>query len=425
MTAHRTSRRDFLKTAVAGASAAVLPLPAIAQGAGGRVVVVGGGFGGATCARFIRRIDPRIAVTLVEASPTFTACPFSNLVIVGLRDLKAQEFGYDKLAADQVTVQMSPATAIDTQGRNVTLGNGASLPYDRLVLSPGIDIRWDGLPGYTEAAAERMPHAWKAGEQTLLLRRQLEAMEDGGTVVISAPANPFRCPPGPYERASLIAYYLKTKKPKSKLIVLDAKDAFSKQGLFQSAWKALYSNLEWVSLSSGGKVTSVDAGAMTLVTDFARHKADVANVIPPQKAGRIAEIAGAADRTGWCPIDPATFESKLQPNIHVIGDASIAGAMPKSAFTANAQAKVCAAAVAKLIAGGKPDDPRLINTCYSLVAPDYGISVAGVYRPADGQLKDVEGSGGVSPINAPASTRAAEATFANGWFSTITQEVFG
>ena len=425
MTAHRTSRRDFLKTAVAGASAAVLPLPAIAQGAGGRVVVVGGGFGGATCARFIRRIDPRIAVTLVEASPTFTACPFSNLVIVGLRDLKAQEFGYDKLAADQVTVQLSPATAIDTQGRSVTLGNGASLPYDRLVLSPGIDIRWDALPGYTEAAAEQMPHAWKAGEQTLLLRRQLEAMEDGGTVVISAPANPFRCPPGPYERASLIAYYLKTKKPKSKLIVLDAKDAFSKQGLFQGAWKALYPNLEWVSLSSGGKVTSVDAGAMTLVTDFARHKADVANVIPPQKAGRIAEIAGAADRTGWCPIDPATFESKLQPNIHVIGDASIAGAMPKSAFTANAQAKVCAAAVAKLIAGGKPDDPRLINTCYSLVAPDYGISVAGVYRPADGQLKDVEGSGGVSPINAPASTRAAEATFANGWFSTITQEVFG
>jgi sulfide dehydrogenase [flavocytochrome c] flavoprotein subunit len=425
MTAKRTSRRDFLKTAVAGASAAVLPLPAIAQGAGGRVVVVGGGFGGATCARFIRRIDPRIAVTLVEASPTFTACPFSNLIIIGLRELKAQEFGYDKLAADQVSVQISPATAIDAQSRSVTLGNGTRLPYDRLVLSPGIDIRWDGLPGYTEAAAERMPHAWKAGEQTLLLRRQLEAMQDGGTVVISAPANPFRCPPGPYERASLIAYYLKTKKPKSKLILLDAKDAFSKQRLFQDAWKALYPNLEWVSLSTGGKVTSVDVGAMTLVTDFARYKADVANVIPPQKAARIAEIAGAADRSGWCPIDPATFESKLQPNIHVIGDASIAGAMPKSAFSANAQAKVCAAAVAKLVAGGKPDDPKLINTCYSLVAPDYGISVAGVYRPADGQIKDVEGSGGVSPINAPASTRALEATFANGWFSTITQEVFG
>jgi NADPH-dependent 2,4-dienoyl-CoA reductase/sulfur reductase-like enzyme len=270
-----------------------------------------------------------------------------------------------------------------------------------------------------------MPHAWKAGEQTLLLRRQLEAMEDGGTVVMSAPANPFRCPPGPYERASLIAYYLKTKKPKSKLIILDAKDAFSKQRLFQNAWKALYPNLEWVSLSSGGKVTSVDVGAMTLVTDFGRHKADVANVIPPQKAARIAELAGVADRTGWCPIDPATFESKLQPNVHVVGDASIAGAMPKSAFSANAQAKVCAAAVAKLLAGGSPDEAKLINTCYSLVAPDYGISIVGVYRPADGQIKEVEGSTGVSALDAPSSTRALEATFANDWFKTITNEVFG
>jgi sulfide dehydrogenase [flavocytochrome c] flavoprotein chain len=421
----QTSRRDFLKTAAAGASAAVLPLPAIAQGAPGRVVVVGGGFGGATCARFIKRIDPRIAVTLVEANATFTACPFSNGVIAGLRDLKEQQFGYDKLSSDQVVLNLSPATAIDTQGRSVTLGNGARLPYDRLVLSPGIDIRWDGLPGYTEQAAERMPHAWNAGEQTLLLRRQLEAMADGGTVVISAPTNPFRCPPGPYERASLIAYYLKTKKPKSKLIILDAKDVFSKQGLFRNAWKELYPNLEWVSLSTGGKVTSVDVGEMTLVTDFGRHKADVANVIPPQKAGRIAELAGVADRSGWCPIDPVTFESKLQPNIHVVGDASIAGAMPKSAFSANAQAKVCAAAVAKLVAGDKPDEPKLINTCYSLVAPDYGISVAGVYRPADGQIKEVEGSGGVSPANAPSSARAAEATFANGWFKTITDEVFG
>jgi sulfide dehydrogenase [flavocytochrome c] flavoprotein chain len=421
MTAKRTSRRDFLKTAAAGA--ALLPMPAVAQGAGGRVVVVGGGFAGATCARFVKRIAPRINVTLVEASPKFIACPFSNGVIVGLRELSAQEFGYGKLEGEQIALNLAPATAIDAGTRTVTLSNGASVSYDRLVLAPGIDLRWDGLPGYTEAAAERMPHAWKAGEQTLLLRRQLEAMADGGTVVISAPANPFRCPPGPYERASLIAYYLKTKKPRSKLIVLDAKDVFSKQRLFQNAWKELYPNLEWVSLSAGGKVTSVDVGSMTLVTDFARHKADVANVIPPQKAARIAELAGVADRTGWCPIDPATFESKLQPNIHVIGDASIAGAMPKSAFAANAQAKVCAAAVAKLIGGQKPDEPKLINTCYSLVAPDYGISVANVYGPADGQIKDL--GGGVSPVDAPSSTRAAEAIFANGWFKTITEEVFG
>ena len=425
MTKH-TTRRDFLKTAAAGASAALLPLPAIAQGAGGRVVVIGGGFAGATCARFIRRIDPRINVTLVEASPTFTACPFSNNVIAGLRDIKDQQFGYDKLASDQVTVVMGSASAVNAQERSVTLANNQRLPYDRLVLAPGIDIRWDGLPGYTEQAAERMPHAWRAGEQTLLLRRQLEAMEDGGTVVISAPANPFRCPPGPYERASLIAYYLKTKKPKSKLIVLDAKDAFSKQGLFTNAWKELYPGLlEWVSLSTGGKVTSVDVANMTLVTDFARHKANVANVIPPQKAGRIAELAGVTDRSGWCPVDPVTFESKQQPNIHVIGDAAIMGAMPKSAFSANSQAKVCAAAVAKLIGGGRPDEPRLINTCYSLVTPDYGISVAGVYQPADGQLKDVQGAGGVSPANAPSATRALEAQLANGWFKTITAEVFG
>jgi sulfide dehydrogenase [flavocytochrome c] flavoprotein chain len=419
------NRREFLRTAAAGATAALLPLPAIAQGAGSRVVVIGGGFAGATCARFIKRIDPRVTVTLVEASPTFTACPFSNTVIAGLRELAAQQFGYDKVAADQITLAMAPATTVNAQGRSVTLSNGSQLAYDRLVLSPGIDIRWDGLPGYTEAAAERMPHAWKAGEQTLLLRRQLESMEDGGTVVISAPANPFRCPPGPYERASLIAYYLKTKKPKSKLIILDAKDAFSKQGLFLGAWKQLYPNIEWVSLSKGGKVNSVDVGAMTLVTDFGQHKANVANVIPPQKAGRIAELAGVADRTGWCPIDGVTFESKLQPNIHVVGDASIAGAMPKSAFSANAQAKICAAAVANLLAGGKPDEPKMINTCYSLVAPDYGISVAGVYRLADGQIKDVEGSGGVSPADAPSSVRAAEAIFANGWFKTITAEVFG
>jgi NADPH-dependent 2,4-dienoyl-CoA reductase/sulfur reductase-like enzyme len=419
----RTSRRDFLKGAAVGV--ALLPAPALAQGAGGRVVVVGGGFAGTTCARFIRRIDPRISVTLVEASPTFTACPFSNVVIAGLRELRAQQFNYDKLAGDQVTVALSAAAGIDTEARAVTLADGRRLPYDRLVLAPGIDIRWDGLSGYTEAAAERMPHAWKAGEQTLLLRRQLEAMEDGGTVVMSAPANPFRCPPGPYERASLIAYFLKTKKPRSKLIVLDAKDVFSKQRLFQNAWAALYPNLEWVSLSKGGKVTSVDIGAMTLVTDFGRHKADVANVIPPQKAARIAAIAGVADRTGWCPIDPATFESKLRPNVHVIGDAAIAGAMPKSAFAANAQAKACAATVARLIAGGTPAEPKLANTCYSLVAPDYGISVAGVYRPADGQIKEVEGSGGVSPLDAPSATRAQEAIFANGWFSTITTEVFG
>lgn len=420
----RISRRDFVKTAVAGA--ALFPMPAISQGAGGRVVVVGGGFAGASCARALKTLDPRITVTLVEASQTFTACPFSNTVIAGLRDLKEQQFGYDKIAAKSVVTTFASATAVDPQNRSVTLSDGARLPYDRLVLAPGIDIRWNALPGYDEAAANVMPHAWKAGEQTLLLRRQLESMDDGGLVVISAPANPFRCPPGPYERASLIAHFLKTRKPKSKLLVLDAKDAFSKQRLFQNAWKELYPNhLEWVSLSAGGKVTSVEPATKTVVTDFASHLAAVANIIPPQKAGRIADIAQVSDRTGWCPVDAVTFESKQQPNIHVIGDAAIMGAMPKSAFSANAQAKVCAAAIAALLAGQRPDEPRLINTCYSLVAPDYGISIAGVYRPRNGVLTDIEGAGGVSPIDAPRSTREAEARYADGWFKTVTQDVFG
>jgi sulfide dehydrogenase [flavocytochrome c] flavoprotein subunit len=426
MSKTKLDRRKFIGTAAASLSMASLARPALAQGAAGRVVVIGGGFGGATCARALKSFNPALSVVLVEASRTFTACPFSNLVIAGLRDLKQQEFGYDNLAKTGVEIVFTTATGVDAEARRVTLADGATLNYDRLVLSPGVDIRWDGLPGYNEAAAAIMPHAWKAGEQTLLLRRQLEAMDDGGVVVISSPANPFRCPPGPYERASLIAYYLKTRKPKSKLVILDAKDVFSKQRLFQNAWKALYGDMvEWVSLSTGGKVTSVDPAAMTLTTDFSTYKAAVANVIPPQKAGHIAELAGVADRSGWCPIDPVTFESKLRPGIHVIGDASIAGAMPKSAFSANAQAKVCAAAVVTMLANGKPAEPRLINTCYSVVAPDYGITVAGVYKPANGLLADIEGAGGTSPLDAPADVRAQEARLADGWFNTITAEVFG
>jgi sulfide dehydrogenase [flavocytochrome c] flavoprotein chain len=403
----------------------LLAAPSIAQ-ARPKIVVVGGGFGGATCARALHIADPGFDVTLVEPNPVFTACPFSNAVIAGLRDIEAQRFGFDAVRAERITVAQDQAIAIDAQARRVTLRGGSALDYDRLVLSPGIAIRWDALPGYDEAAAAVMPHAWLAGEQTLLLRRQLEAMADGGTVVISAPANPFRCPPGPYERASLIAHYLKQAKPRSKLIVLDAKDGFSKQRLFQAAWQQLYPGLlEWVSLSNGGKVSSVDAKTRTVVTDFASYKADVVNIIPPQRAGTVASAAGAADRTGWCPIDPVSFESRLQPDIHVIGDAAIAGAMPKSAFAANAQAKVCASAVAALLHDEPPQPPKLINTCYSLVAPEYGISIAGVYHSSGGQLAEVEGAGGVSPLDAPPDFRALEASYAEAWFRTITAETFG
>src|ERR1051325_11702032 len=423
VTMKHTSRRTFLKAAGA---AAMLPMPAIAQGNGPKVVVIGGGFAGASAARFIKAANRAITVTLIEANPTFIACPFSNGVIAGLRELRQQQFNYEKLGEAGITLAFQPATAVDAQARSVTLSGVSRLACDRLVMAPGIDLRFDGLPGYDQAAAEKMPHAWKAGEQTLLLRRQLESMEDGGTVVIVAPANPFRCPPGPYERACLIAHFLKTKKPRSKLLILDAKDTFSKQRLFQNAWKELYPGMiEWVSLSQGGKVNAVDPATNTLITDFGNHAAQVANAIPPQRAGRIAEIAGATDKTGWCAIDPVTFESRSAPNIHVIGDACLAGAMPKSAFSANSQAKTCARAIATLLSGGSPATPKLINTCYSLAAPDYGISVAGVYQPKNGLLADVEGAGGVSPLDVPRDFRAREAEYAQTWFATITAEVFG
>jgi sulfide dehydrogenase [flavocytochrome c] flavoprotein chain len=425
ITGRRPTRRQFVTAAIAGASVWTFPRPLLSQGSQPRIVVIGGGFAGATAARFLKRADPRLEVTLVEPNPVFAACPFSNEVIAGLRDMRAQLFGYDRVAAAGIAVVHQAATGVDGHLRSVTLGNGAKLSYERLMLAPGSDLRFDALPGYDEAAAERMPHAWKAGDQTLLLRRQLEAMEDGGTVVLALPALPYRCPPASYERASLIAYYLKTKKPRSKLVVLDAKDTFSMQRLFENAWQEFYPNLEWVPVSSGGNPTAVDITAMTVSSDFDTYKAAVANIIPPQKAGRIAALAGTADRTGWCPVDPATFESHLVPRIHVLGDAAIAGAVPKSAFAANATAKICAAAVAKLVFGEAPVRPKFVNTCYSLAAPDYGFSVAGVYQPVNGQWLEVEGAGGTSSADAPRALRSQEAKFANGWFNTITSEIFG
>ena len=425
MSATRINRRSFLRAAsAAGAYAAVPALPAVAQG-GARVVVIGGGFGGAACARALRRAAPQIAVTLVEANPTFTASPMSNAVIAGLRPLTQQQFGYKRIADDGVAVVISAAVGVDANARTVTLENGTRLPYDRLVLAPGIDFRWGAIPGYDQAAAARIPHAWKDAAQIDLLRRQIEAMDDGGTVVIAAPVNPARCPPAPYERASLIAHVLKSKKPRSKLIVLDAKDSISMQRQFQSAWAELYKGLlEWVPLSQGGQLASVEVATRTLVTDFDKYKADVANVIPPQKAGRIAEVAGVADRTGWCPIDPVTFESHLQPNMHVIGDAALAGAMPKSASAAASAAKLCAAGVVALLRGEKPVEPTISSTCYSLIAPDYAISLAGMYRPVKDQFLEIEGSGHTSPVDAPRAARAEEAQQAGRWFDTITREVF-
>jgi sulfide dehydrogenase [flavocytochrome c] flavoprotein chain len=418
------TRRNVVRGIAAAAVTSAFPCPSIAQGSA-RLVVIGGGFGGAACARALRKIDAKWQVTLIEPNRIFVACPFSNEVIAGLRDIEAQQFGYHKIAAESVDVVTQAAVKIDSQTRSVTLADGASLSYDRLVLAPGIDLRFDALPGYDEAAATKMPHAWKAGEQTLLLRRQLEAMDDGGLVAIVAPPGPSRCPPAPYERASLIAHYLKARKPRSKILILDAKDAFPQQRLFENAWKELYPGMiERISLSQGGRVTSVDPATNTIVTDFGNYPAKVANVIPPQQAGRIAEIAGAVDNTGWCPIDPMTFASKLVSNIHVIGDACIGGGIPKSASSASAQGKACAAAAANLLLGVAPAIPKLTGACYNTVAPGYAFSQVGIYQPRDGMFAEIEG-GNTSPIDAPRELRAREADNAQSWYKTITADAFG
>jgi len=424
MIAH-LNRRHILQGTILGLGAAALPLPALAQ-TSARIVIIGGGFGGTTSARMLKRFLPNAAVTLIEKNVQFSACPFSNLVIGGARDITQQQFSYDALAASGVDVVNAMASDIDPAAKTVTLNDDTTISYDKLILSPGVDIRWNAIEGYDEAAAERLPHAWKAGAQTELLRQQLEAMADGDTVIMTAPAAPYRCPPGPYERASLIAHYLKTRKPKSKLIVLDTKDQFSKMALFQEAWALHYpDHLEWRGAIDDGAVNRVDATSKTVFTDFGQASASVINIIPPQKAGSIADRAGVSDATGWCPINPLDFESRLQPDIHVIGDATIAAPMPKSAFSANLQAKVCAISIARSLSGLSPEPTTLANTCYSYTTPDQAISIAGVYSNASGALESVSGAGGVSPLGTDLSTRNAEAAQAAHWFETITAEAFG
>ena len=326
----------------------------------------------------------------------------------GYETLQGITRSLDGLKAAGVKVVRGEASAIDLQARAVRLADGSRLAYDRLVVSPGIDLNFAGVAGYSEAAAAQMPHAWKAGTQTTLLRRQLEAMPDGGTFIVAPPANPFRCPPGPYERVSLVASYFKAKKPKSKILVFDAKDNFSKQGLFQAAWESEFPGMiAWVAGKDGGKVESVDPAAMTVKCGFGNQKGDVVNIIPPQRAGAIAQAAGLTGDNGWCPVDPMTFASTKAANVHVIGDASIAGAMPKSGSSANAQGKVAAGAILASLAGKPAPAPALNNICYSLVTPDYGISVTDVYQVTkDKGIVPTPNAGGLERQHADRSGRA-------------------
>jgi len=422
----KINRRNFIKIAGGAAAVSAIGFPAIAAAAGKKqVVIVGGGTAGATAAKYIRRADDSVEVTLIEPNEHYYTCYLSNEVLGGSRKLDTLRFGYDGLRKHGVMVVKDTVTGIDPTGRKVVTKGGESFSYDRCIVAPGISFR-DNIEGYDAAAAEKFPHAWKAGEQTALLRGQLEAMADGGTVLIAAPPNPFRCPPGPYERASQIAHYLKTHKPKSKILIFDAKDKFSKQGLFQQGWERHYPGMiEWKKAAdTGGGIVRVDAKAGTVSTDFDDMKVDVANIIPAQKAGVIAAAAGLTDDSGWCPIAGKTFESTIHEGIHVIGDAAIAAPLPKSGYAANSQAKVVAAAVVELVNGREAGTPSWVNTCYSIITPDDGISVAMVYNLVDGKVAKVKDAGGLTPMDSPPAMRKREVQYAYSWFDNITHDTF-
>ncbi len=421
----RTFNRGLGGTVALGALSLPGRAPFAAAGKA-QVVVVGGGFGGATAAKYIKRFDPKIGVTLVEPASRFTTCPFSNTVIGGFNTIDYITHGYDALKGMGVEVVHDAATRVDAAKKSVALAQGGSIAFDRCIVSPGIDFQWGAIEGLSAETVEQIPHAWQAGPQTLLLRQQLEAMPDGGVFIISPPVNPFRCPPGPAERISLVANYFKQAKPKSKIIALDPKKKFSKQGLFQEGWAQLYPGMiDYHNIDEDGVVRRVDVGAKTLIADFGEFTGEVINFIPAQEAGKIAQDSGLADKTRWCPVDQQTFESTLQPGVHVIGDASIAAPMPKSGFAASSQAKVCAEAVANLLNGKAPGTPKFVNTCYSLLSESYGISVAMVYGYEDGKIVKIEGSGGLSPSGADDEYRRQEADYARGWYESISRDIWG
>ena len=418
------TRRQFGYLAGAACLTGLAPRVARSQ-AKSRVVVIGGGIGGATVARYLAAGAGTIEVTLVEPKLRYATCFFSSLYLAGMRSFESLTHGYETLAQRYgINVIHDAAATIDPVAKTVALKGGSKLPYDRLVLAPGIAFKFGAIEGYDQAATEIMPHAWIAGPQTELLRRQLESMEDGGLFLIVAPPNPFRCPPGPYERASLVAYYFKQFKPKSKILILDAKDSFFGQELFQDAWARHYPGMiEWLPRQFTGGIKAVDVKHLSVETEGETFKAAVVNFIPPQMAGELTQQAGLADQSGWCPIEPTSFESKLQPGIHIIGDAINSGEMPKSAFLANSQAKVCAFAIAAALTGSDRFAPHLFNTCFTFLAADDAVSDAIAFEPTEGTIKISEIL--ISQVGEDAERRRQVVQAANGWYAAFTHDVFG
>ncbi|MGE0768336.1 MAG: FCSD flavin-binding domain-containing protein [Hyphomicrobiaceae bacterium] len=421
------NRRVFVTGAATATGALALGCPAVLGQGKPKVVVIGGGPGGATAAKYIARdAKGAIEVTLVEPARQFTTCFHSNLYLGGFKTLDDITHGYDTLAsAYAVRLARQRATSIDREKRQVRLADGSTLGYDRLVVSPGIDLKYDSVPGWGKDHEETMPHAWKAGSQTKLLKAMLDAVPDGGLVVMIAPPNPYRCPPGPYERVSMMAHALKRAgKGKARIVVVDPKPSFSKQGLFQEGWERHYPGMvEWLAPDIHSGLKSVDPKSKSVVTGFETYKnCALVNVIPAQTAGRIALDAGLADASGYCPINPESMQSAVDANIYVLGDSAIAGDMPKSGFSANSQAKVAALMVRAELTQSKTFPARYTNTCWSLIETDDTVKVGGRYEARDGKIKAVETF--ISKTSEPPSLRKENQVENIGWYAGITADIF-
>lgn len=420
----KLNRRTFIGT-TAAATAAVSAPAVLAEGHGKpRVVVIGGGAGGATAARYIAKDSKgEIDVTLVEPTRTYFTCFFSNLYLGGFQEMEDLGHTYGTLAAKYgINVVHDWAVDVDRDSKTVSLAGGGSLAYDKLILSPGIDFVEDSVEGWSLAAQNVMPHAYKAGSQTELLKTQIMAMPEGGTFAMVAPPNPYRCPPGPYERVSMVAHTLKKNNPTAKIIVADPKPKFSKMGLFQEGWANHYEGMvDWIGEDFGGGVVSVDPAAMTVTIDGEETKVDACNVIPAMKAGRIADMAGVTDGN-WAPVNAIDMSTKADPDVYVLGDASSQGDMPKSGFSANSQAKVCANAVRGALTGSKVFPAKFSNTCWSLIDTDDGVKVGATYEATDEKIAKVDGF--ISQTGEDAAVRKATYEESLGWYAGITSDMF-
>lgn len=418
------NRRLFLGTGVVAATTLAAPSVFAAGHGKSRVVVVGGGAGGATAARYIAKDSKgAIDVTLIEPSRMYYTCFFSNLYLGGIKTIDDLGHSYGTMAAGGVNVVHDWAVGVDRDAKTVSLAGGGSVPYDKLILSPGIDFVDGAVEGWDLSSQNAMPHAYKGGSQTELLKSQIAAMPQGGTFAMVAPPNPYRCPPGPYERVSMVAHYLKANNPTAKIIVADPKPKFSKQGLFQEGWANHYDGMiDWIGDDFGGGNVSVDPNAMTVTIDGEVTKVDLCNVIPAMKAGRIAELAGVTDGN-WAPVNAADMSTKADADVYVLGDASQQGDMPKSGFSANSQAKVCANAVRGALTGSKVFPAKFSNTCWSLIDTNDGVKVGATYEATDEKISKVDGF--ISQTGETAEMRKATYEESEGWYAGITADMFG